>query len=78
MKTKITREELELLTFLKSTQDQLDRIQSKLYYYIKKMLDLENDGWLTDYFDNDSISVTEFLNQENIEVEENETEDATD
>lgn len=72
MKTKITRQELELLTFLKSTQDQLNRIQSKLYYYVKKMLDLENDGWLTDYFDNDSISVDEFLNQENIEVEENE------
>jgi hypothetical protein len=73
MKIKITRQELELLTFLKSTQDQLNRIQSKLYYYVKKMLDLESDGWLPDYFDNDSISVTEFLNQENIEVEEDET-----
>jgi hypothetical protein len=72
MKTKITRQELELLTFLKSTQDQLHRIENKLYYYVKKVLELENDGWLTDYFDNDSISVTEFLNQENIEVEENE------
>lgn len=74
MKTTITRKELELLTFLKHQQDQLNRIQFNLYYYARKMLELESDNWLTDYFDNDSISVTEFLNQENIEVEENESE----
>jgi hypothetical protein len=78
MKTTITKQELELLTFLKSAQDQLERLSNRMYYYTKKLLELESDDWLTDYFNNNLVSVTEFLNQENIEVEENETEDATD
>jgi hypothetical protein len=74
MKTTITKEELELLTFLKSTQDQLERLSNRMYYYAKKLLELENNDWLTDYFNNNLVSVTEFLNQENIEVEEDEKE----
>lgn len=65
----ITRNEYELLTFLKSSHDQLKRLSDRFYYYAKKVLDLDNDEWLVDYFDNDVISVTEFLNNINVDIE---------
>jgi len=68
MKTNITQNEFELLTFLKSQQDQLERMSNKMYYYAKKLLELEDDNWLTDYF-NDTIGVTAFLNQVGIEID---------
>jgi peroxiredoxin family protein len=73
MKTKITQNEYELLTFLKSQQDQLGRMSNRMYYYAKKLLELDDDNWLTDYF-NDTIGVTAFLNQVGIDVEEDEKE----
>ena len=73
MKTKITQNEFELLTFLKSQQDQLERMSSRMYYYAKKLLELDDDNWLTDYF-NDTIGVTAFLNQVGIDIEEDEKE----
>lgn len=69
MKNEITRNEYELLTFLKSSQDQLTRLSDRFYYYAKKILDLDGDDWLTDYFYND-ISVTEFLNNLKINIKE--------
>jgi peroxiredoxin family protein len=69
MKTKITQNEYELLTFLKSQQDQLERMSNRMYYYAKKLLELDDDNWLTDYF-NDTIGVTAFLNQVGIDIEE--------
>jgi len=71
MKTKITQNEYELLTFLKSQQDQLGRMSNRMYYYAKKLLELDDDNWLTDYF-NDTIGVTAFLNQIGIDIEEDE------
>jgi hypothetical protein len=35
MKTTITKQELELLTFLKSAQDQLERLSNRMYYYTR-------------------------------------------
>jgi len=68
MKTSITQNEYELLTFLKSQQDQLERMSNRMYYYAKKLLELEDDNWLTDYF-NDTIGVTAFLNQVGIDID---------
>jgi hypothetical protein len=70
----ITRNEYELLTFLKSSHDQLERLSNRFYYYAKKILDLDNDEWLVDYFDNDILSVTEFLNNVNIDIEQDNNE----
>jgi len=75
MKNKITQSEFELLVFLKSSQDQLKRLSNRFYYYARRLLELEDDNYLTDYFDNDICSVTEFLNHVNIDVE---VEDAKD
>ena len=74
VKTKITKTEYELLTFLKSQQDQLERMSNRMYYYAKKLLELDDDNWLTDYF-NDTIGVTAFLNQVGIGVEEDKNEE---
>lgn len=69
MKNEITKNEYEILTFLKSANDQLNRLSNRFYFYGKKLLELENDGgWFTDYFDNGIINVDEFLKQMNIEV----------
>ena len=71
MTTKITQDEYDLLTFLKSSQDQLERLSDRFFCYAKKILKTEDNDWLTDYF-NDTINVTTLLNQLNIEIEKNE------
>lgn len=68
MTTKITQDEYDLLTFLKSSQDQLERLSDRFFYYAKKILKTEDNDWLTDYF-NDTINVTTLLNQLNIEID---------
>lgn len=74
MKTTITRNEYELLTFLKSSQDQLMRLSDRFYYYAKKALELDSDDWLTDYF-NGTISMTDFLNRVGIDIKEDKNEE---
>lgn len=71
MKNTLTRDEYDLLTFLKSAHDQLDRLSNRFYYYAKKVLEVEDDDWITDYF-NDDISVTELLTHMNIDIKEKE------
>ncbi len=74
MKTTITRNEYELLTFLKSSQDQLMRLSDRFYYYAKKVLELDSDDWLTDYF-NGTTSMTDFLNRVGIDIKEDKNEE---
>lgn len=72
MKKLITRDEYEQLTFYKSMNDQLKRMSDRLFYYAKKILDANESGtaWLTDYFDNDMMSVTELFNELGIDIGE--------
>ena len=74
MKTTITRNEYELLTFLKSSQDQLMRLSDRFYYYAKKVLELDSDDWLTDYF-NGTTSMTDFLNRVGIDIKKDKNEE---
>jgi hypothetical protein len=73
MKNKITQDEYDLLTFLKSTNHQLERLSDRFFYYAKKVVKTDDNDWLTDYF-NDVISVEDFLKHTNIEVEKQENE----
>jgi len=68
MKTKISQDEYDLLTFLKSTYRQFQQLADRFYYYAKKVVKTEEDGWLTDYF-NDVVHVNDFLKNMDIEVE---------
>ena len=75
MKTKITRDEYDLLTFLKSSQDQLEKLSERFYFYAEKILkQKDNSGYLVDYFNND-ISITEFLNNIDVGIEESKNEE---
>ena len=69
MKT-ITRDEYDQIMFYKSMNDQMARMNNRLFYYAKKVLGTDDDNWLTDYFDNDDISITELLNHLEIEIAE--------
>jgi hypothetical protein len=66
----ITRDEYDQLTFYKSMNDQLNRMSNRLFYYSKKILDTDENGddWLTDYFDNDNLSVTELFEHLDIDI----------
>jgi len=68
MTTKISQDEYDLLTFLKSTNHQLQQLVDRFYFYTKKVVKTEDNDWLTDYF-NDIINVNDFLKHMDIEVE---------
>jgi hypothetical protein len=68
MTTKISQDEYDLLTFLKSTNHQLQQLVDRFYFYAKKVVKTEDNDWLTDYF-NDIINVNDFLKHMDIEVE---------
>ena len=69
MKT-ITRDEYDQIMFYKSMNNQMARMSNRLFYYAKKVLGTDDDNWLTDYFDNDDIGITELLNHLEIEIAE--------
>jgi hypothetical protein len=71
-KKTITREQYDQLIFYKSMNDQFSRMSDRLFYYAGKILDVDDDGidWLTDYFDNDDLSITELLEHLDVDIEE--------
>jgi len=73
MKT-ITRDEYDQIMFYKSMNDQMQRMGNRLYYYAKKVLGTEDDNWLTDYFYNDDLSVTELLTHLDIDIAKDKSE----
>ena len=55
MKT-ITKRDYEEIVFLKNISDHLQEEREELYQRVKKILYVTDDNWVTDYFDNYSIS----------------------
>lgn len=73
MKKSITRGEYEQFLFYKSRNDQLNRMSERLFNYSEKILDIHSQidiYWLSDYFDNNMISVTELFKLLDIDIEE--------
>ncbi|GEM_PF-5570406 len=68
MKT-ITKRDYEEIVFLKNISDHLQEEREELYQRVKKILYVTDDNWVTDYFDNDSISFLELISHYGIELQ---------
>lgn len=68
MKT-ITKRDYEEIVFLKNISNHLAEEQEELYQRVKKILYVNDNDWLTDYFYNNDISFLELIAHYGIELQ---------